>query len=61
MTAGSETQKFEEDDYYLGEDGYIVFTEKYHLKRGYCCDSDCRHCPWKDKPDDNHKAKDNKK
>ena len=32
-------------DYYL-EDGKYVFTEKYHLKRGYCCGSKCRHCPY---------------
>lgn len=36
----------EQDDYYI-ENGYYVFTEKYHLKRGYCCKSECRHCPWK--------------
>jgi hypothetical protein len=33
-------------DYYM--DGpYLVFTEAYHLKRGYCCQSGCRHCPWR--------------
>ncbi|MGC1296781.1 MAG: DUF5522 domain-containing protein [Alloacidobacterium sp.] len=33
-------------DYYT--DGpYLVFTEAYHLKRGYCCESGCRHCPWR--------------
>jgi hypothetical protein len=37
----------EGEDYYL-EDGYLVFTEAYHLKRGYCCGSDCRHCPWRE-------------
>ena len=26
------TDKFEKEDYYLSEDGFIVFTEKYHLK-----------------------------
>jgi hypothetical protein len=31
--------------YYL-EDGLIVFTAAYHLKRGYCCKSGCRHCPY---------------
>ncbi|HZS46775.1 MAG TPA: DUF5522 domain-containing protein [Blastocatellia bacterium] len=34
-------------DYYI-EGGFMVFTEAYHLKRGYCCDSDCRHCPWRE-------------
>ena len=24
----------DEKDYYLSKDGYIVFTEDYHLKRG---------------------------
>jgi len=33
-------------DYYY-ENGYMVFTEHYHLKRGYCCKHGCRHCPWK--------------
>lgn len=28
------------------ENGLIVFTEAYHLKRGYCCKSGCRHCPY---------------
>ena len=34
-------------DYYLDEDGNLVFTEEYHLKRGPCCKNKCRHCPWK--------------
>ncbi|NCG40795.1 MAG: hypothetical protein GWP30_07380 [Actinobacteria bacterium] len=36
-----------------GEDGYVdpltglfVFTSGYHLSRGYCCNSSCRHCPF---------------
>jgi hypothetical protein len=41
--------KFDKEDYYLTDEGYIVFTETYHLKRGYCCQSGCRHCPWKKK------------
>ena len=36
----------DEKDYYLSKDGYIVFTEDYHLKRGYCCKSACKHCPY---------------
>jgi hypothetical protein len=38
--------KLEPEDYYMSEDGYIVFTEKYHLKRGYCCKSGCKHCAY---------------
>lgn len=33
-------------DYYLNEDGLMVFTAEYHLKRGYCCRNMCKHCPW---------------
>jgi len=36
----------EEGDYYLNEQGLMVFTEKYHLKRGYCCQNGCKHCPY---------------
>ena len=35
----------EEADFYL-EDGIVVFTEKYLLKRGICCHCGCRHCPY---------------
>jgi hypothetical protein len=34
-----------EDYYYEGP--YVVFTAKYHLKRGTCCGSGCRHCPYR--------------
>jgi Family of unknown function (DUF5522) len=33
-----------EDFYWEGR--YMVFTEAWHLKRGYCCGSACRHCPY---------------
>lgn len=33
-------------DFYLNEDGFMVFTETYHKKRGYCCRNKCKHCPW---------------
>ncbi|MGP8251539.1 MAG: DUF5522 domain-containing protein [Terracidiphilus sp.] len=33
------------EDYYM-EGGLMVFTAAYHLKRGYCCGSRCRHCPF---------------
>ena len=35
-----------EDFYYEGP--YLVFTAAYHLKRGNCCGSGCRHCPWRE-------------
>jgi hypothetical protein len=37
------TQKTE--DYYL-ENGLMVFTASFLLKRGYCCQRGCRHCPY---------------
>ncbi|MBU2526041.1 MAG: hypothetical protein KKC03_05525 [Bacteroidetes bacterium] len=36
----------EAEDFYWSEEGFKVFTETYHLKRGYCCQSGCRHCPY---------------
>ncbi len=33
-------------DFYM-EGPYLVFTAAYHLRRGYCCNSGCRHCPYK--------------
>ena len=33
-------------DYYLDELGRYVFLTGYHLRRGYCCRSRCRHCPY---------------
>jgi hypothetical protein len=37
----------EGEDFYR-EGPYVVFTEAYHRKRGYCCGSGCRHCPWRE-------------
>lgn len=33
-------------DYYINEEGMLVFTEAFHLKRGFCCGRGCRHCPY---------------
>lgn len=33
-------------DFYLEAGGRMVFTAHYHLKRGSCCGSGCRHCPY---------------
>jgi len=32
-------------DYYY-EGPYKVMTEYFHIKRGYCCGSGCRHCAY---------------
>ncbi|MDG2113205.1 MAG: DUF5522 domain-containing protein [Actinomycetota bacterium] len=43
----------------VGRDGYIdplsglyVFTAGHHLRRGTCCGSGCRHCPYPDTASD---------
>jgi hypothetical protein len=28
------------------EGGNVVFTAAYHTRRGVCCGSGCRHCPY---------------
>jgi hypothetical protein len=33
-------------DYYLNEEGLMVFTKSYLLRRGYCCETGCSHCPY---------------
>jgi hypothetical protein len=38
----------EEGENYYPEDGNMVFTEKFLLKRGHCCESGCRHCPYQE-------------
>jgi len=35
----------EDKDYYF-ENGFMVFTAGYLQRRGYCCGSACRHCPY---------------
>ena len=32
-------------DYYF-ENGLMVLTAEFLRKRGYCCGSGCRHCPY---------------
>ena len=46
MSGFSKKNELKDDEFYMSPDGFIVFTEKYHLKRGYCCKSACKHCPF---------------
>ncbi|NMM50038.1 DUF5522 domain-containing protein [Marinigracilibium pacificum] len=32
-------------DFYY-ENGLMVLTEYFHVKKGYCCENGCRHCPY---------------
>lgn len=41
-----EEKLIEGQDYYMDAGGLLVFTEKYLLKRGFCCRNGCRHCPY---------------
>jgi hypothetical protein len=38
------------EHYYIDKNGLMVFTEEYHLERGYCCQNGCRHCPYGNGP-----------
>jgi hypothetical protein len=47
--ANSQRRELSPEDFYY-EGPYLVFTAEYHLKRGYCCNSGCRHCPYRETP-----------
>ena len=47
-----QVQLVENEDYYL-DHGLMVFTARYHLRRGYCCEQGCRHCPYTEERKDN--------
>ncbi len=51
-STGEAVQLVENDDYYL-DHGLMVLTARYHLRRGYCCEQGCRHCPYIEEPEDN--------
>jgi hypothetical protein len=38
--------KLQPTDFYYNEQGNMVMTEDYHKRRGSCCGSGCRHCPY---------------
>ena len=40
------TKKSPEPDFYKDENDKIVMTGSYHIKRGSCCGSRCKHCPY---------------
>ena len=52
MTVNTKTKKITPkngllpEDFYMTPEGFMVFTEIYHQKRGYCCKNGCRHCPY---------------
>lgn len=34
-------------DFYF-ENGLMVLTRRYLLNRGFCCDNQCRNCPYRE-------------
>jgi hypothetical protein len=54
-------QPKEGEDYYINDDGWLVMTATYHLKRGYCCGSACKHCPYDHVNVPEHRKPDNQK
>lgn len=47
-TAASSMEILEGRDFYW-ENGLMVMTAEFLKRRGYCCESGCRHCPYKAK------------
>ena len=39
-------KQFLKDIHYYLEGERVVFTALFHLERGQCCGSGCRHCPY---------------
>ena len=48
---------FEGIDYTV-ENDKLVFTREFLLRRGYCCNSKCRNCPYKKDARDSSKKED---
>ena len=41
--------KLQPNDFYYNSEGKMVMTEEYHKRRGSCCGSGCKHCPYEPK------------
>jgi hypothetical protein len=39
-------REFIQNVHYYIDGERIVFTERFHIERGQCCGSGCRHCPY---------------
>jgi urocanate hydratase len=42
----SKRQDLLDGDFYMSSEGYLIFTEQFLLRRGYCCKNGCKHCPY---------------
>ena len=43
---GPVSQPVEGIDYYFNENGFYTMTGWFLLRRGICCDNNCKHCPY---------------
>lgn len=46
MAKESKIKLLEGIDFYQNDNGKMVLTESFHLKRGTCCGNVCLHCPY---------------
>ena len=46
MESSDEPEVLTEGEDYYFEDGLMVLTARYLLRRGYCCEQGCRNCPY---------------
>ncbi|MCA9394907.1 MAG: hypothetical protein KC900_11940 [Candidatus Omnitrophica bacterium] len=44
-------------DYLIDPQGRFVFTREYLLRRGFCCESGCRNCPYEREQQDMGESK----
>ena len=58
-STGTAVPLVEGEDYYLDQ-GLMVLTARLHLRRGYCCEQGCRHCPYGGLPKRNTDAESDK-
>jgi hypothetical protein len=42
----TKSEKFVEGIDFYFENGFMVLTAHFLLKRGYCCANECRNCPY---------------
>ncbi|MCA1615327.1 MAG: DUF5522 domain-containing protein [Acidobacteria bacterium] len=47
MPQPTEEMKLVEGEDFYWEGAAFVFTGRYLLRRGHCCESGCRHCPYR--------------
>jgi len=38
--------EFIKDIHYYLDGDRVIFTEKYHIQKGFCCGNKCKHCPF---------------